>query len=249
MRTIKTNTRILSILTFLLGITFLFEGCKEKKPSNAENEWINLFDGKTIDGWRVYNGDKISKKWAVIDGNLTFDTKLKLEDEFSGGGDIIYYKEEFGNFELYVEWKLPKGGNSGILYHVKEGYNSPFDVSPEYQLLDDDGWEEINNAKLEEWQKAGADYAMYSPDNEKKKLNPAGEWNSSKIVYTEKKVEHWLNGELILSFVPYSEDWYQRKNSGKWKDYPNYKKFKKGYIALQDHDSPIWFKTIKLKPL
>jgi hypothetical protein len=90
---------------------------------------------------------------------------------------------------------------------------------------------------------------MYIPDNKKKKLNPAGEWNSSKIVYTEKKVEHWLNGELILSFVPYSEDWYQRKNSGKWKDYPNYKKFKKGYIALQDHDSPIWFKTIKLRPL
>ena len=150
---------------------------------------------------------------------------------------------------MFVEWKLPKGGNSGILYHVKEGYNSPFDVSPEYQLLDDDGWEEINNAKLEQWQKAGADYAMYTPDDNKKKLNPAGEWNSSKIVYTEKKVEHWLNGELILSFVPQSEDWYQRKNSGKWKDYPNYTKFKRGYIALQDHDSPIWFKTIKLRPL
>ena len=150
---------------------------------------------------------------------------------------------------MFVEWKLPKGGNSGILYHVKEGYNSPFDVSPEYQLLDDDGWEEINNAKLEQWQKAGADYAMYTPDDNKKKLNPAGEWNSSKIVYTEKKVEHWLNGELILSFVPQSKDWYQRKNSGKWKDYPDYAKFKRGYIALQDHDSPIWFKTIKLRPL
>ena len=152
-------------------------------------------------------------------------------------------------FELYVEWKLPKGGNSGILYHVKEGYKTPFDVAPEYQLLDDNGWEEINNAKLEEWQKAGADYAMYTADENKKRLNPAGEWNSSKIVYTGERVEHWLNGELILSFVPYSEDWYQRKNSGKWKDYPDYKKFKKGYIALQDHDSPIWFKTIKLRPL
>ena len=249
MRKIKINTRILSIFTLIFGIAFLFESCKEKKSLNPENEWINLFDGKTTDGWRVYNGEEIPKKWTVVDGNLTFDTELKLEDDFSGGGDIIYFKEEFENFELFVEWKLPKGGNSGILYHVKEGYNSPFDVSPEYQLLDDDGWEEINNAKLEQWQKAGADYAMYTPDDNKKKLNPAGEWNSSKIVYTEKKVEHWLNGELILSFVPQSEDWYQRKNSGKWKDYPNYAKFKRGYIALQDHDSPIWFKTIKLRPL
>ena len=249
MRKIEINTRILSILTLIFGIAFLFESCKEKKSLNPENEWINLFDGKTTDGWRVYNGEEIPKKWTVVDGNLTFDTELKLEDDFSGGGDIIYFKEEFENFELFVEWKLPKGGNSGILYHVKEGYNSPFDVSPEYQLLDDDGWEEINNAKLEQWQKAGADYAMYTPDDNKKKLNPAGEWNSSKIVYTEKKVEHWLNGELILSFVPQSEDWYQRKNSGKWKDYPDYAKFKRGYIALQDHDSPIWFKTIKLRPL
>ena len=249
MEKIEINTRILSILTLIFGIAFLFESCKEKKSLNPENEWINLFDGKTTDGWRVYNGEEIPKKWTVVDGNLTFDTELKLEDDFSGGGDIIYFKEEFENFELFVEWKLPKGGNSGILYHVKEGYNSPFDVSPEYQLLDDDGWEEINNAKLEQWQKAGADYAMYTPDDNKKKLNPAGEWNSSKIVYTEKKVEHWLNGELILSFVPQSEDWYQRKNSGKWKDYPNYAKFKRGYIALQDHDSPIWFKTIKLRPL
>ena len=102
---------------------------------------------------------------------------------------------------MFVEWKLPKGGNSGILYHVKEGYNSPFDVSPEYQLLDDDGWEEINNAKLEQWQKAGADYAMYTPDDNKKKLNPAGEWNSSKIVYTEKKVEQLYHNHLIKNFV------------------------------------------------
>ena len=65
---------------------------------------------------------KFQKNGLLLMGNLTLSTKLKLEDEFSGGGDIIYYKEEFENFELYVEWKLPKGGNSGILYHVKEGF-------------------------------------------------------------------------------------------------------------------------------
>ena len=70
-----------------------------------------------------------------------------------GGGDIIYYLEEFENFHLYLEWKLPEGGNSGVFYHLKEGFNTPYEVGPEYQLLDDDGWEKINNATLENLKK------------------------------------------------------------------------------------------------
>ena len=214
-----------------------------------ESEWIELFDGKSTDGWRAYNGEEIPKKWAAVDGELTFDTDLKLEEEWIGGGDIIYYKEEFEYFELYLEWKLPKGGNSGVFYNVQEGFQAPYAISPEYQLLDDIGWEEINNAKLEEWQKAGANYAMHEADLSKKQLNPAGEWNSSKILYTAKKVQHWLNGELLLEFEPYSKEWFLKRNSGKWDDYPDYGKFRKGYIALQDHDSPIWFRNIKIRKL
>ena len=214
-----------------------------------ESEWIELFDGKSTDGWRAYNGEEIPKKWAAVDGELTFDTDLKLEEEWIGGGDIIYYKEEFEYFELYLEWKLPKGGNSGVFYNVQEGFQAPYAISPEYQLLDDLGWEEINNAKLEEWQKAGANYAMHEADLSKKQLNPAGQWNSSKILYTEKKVQHWLNGELLLEFEPYSKEWYLKRDSGKWDDFPEYGKFKKGYIALQDHDSPIWFRSIKIRKL
>ena len=224
---------------------FLFIGCN----TNNNQDWIYLFDGKSTDGWRAYNGDTIPEKWAVIDGNLTFNTKLKLEEDWKGGGDIIYYKEQFESFELYLEWKLPKGGNSGVFYNVQEGYEAPYAVSPEYQLLDDNGWEELNNATLESWQKAGADYAMYEPDLSKKKLNPAGQWNNSRIVYTPEKAQYFLNGELLLEFVPFSEDWYERRNSGKWDNFPDYGKYKKGYIALQDHDTPIWFKNIKIKKL
>jgi len=224
---------------------FLFIECN----TNNNQDWIYLFDGKSTDGWRAYNGETIPEKWAVIDGNLTFNTELKLEEDWKGGGDIIYYKEQFESFELYLEWKLPKGGNSGVFYNVQEGYEAPYAVSPEYQLLDDNGWEELNNATLESWQKAGADYAMYEPDLSKKKLNPAGQWNNSRIVYTPEKAQYFLNGELLLEFVPFSEDWYERRNSGKWDNFPDYGKYKKGYIALQDHDTPIWFKNIKIKKL
>ena len=173
---------------------FLFIGCN----TNNNQEWIYLFDGKSTDGWRAYNGETMPEKWAVIDGNLTFNTELKLEEEWKGGGDIIYHKEQFESFELYLEWKLPKGGNSGVFYNVQEGYEAPYAVSPEYQLLDDNGWEELNNAKLESWQKAGADYAMYEPDLSKKKLNPAGQWNNSRIIYAKSGYFAELNDQNFL---------------------------------------------------
>ena len=234
--------RIINIIKFFIIIIFI--GCNSSKDS----EWIYMFDGKTTDGWRGYNNETMPKKWEVINGELTFNTELKLEKDWDGGNDIIYYKEQFENFELYLEWKLPKGGNSGDFYHVQEGYNAPHNISPEYQILDDDGWEEINNAKLKNWQKAGANYGMHEP-NISKKLNPSGQWNSSRIIHDNNKVEHWLNGKIILSFFKDSDDWNKKRNSETFRDKTDYGKFKKGYIALQDHDTPIWFRNIRIKKL
>ena len=234
--------RIINIIKFFIIIIFI--GCNLSKDS----EWIYMFDGKTTDGWRGYNNETLPKKWEVINGELTFNTELKLEKDWDGGNDIIYYKEQFENFELYLEWKLPKGGNSGVFYHVQEGYNAPHNISPEYQILDDDGWEEINNAKLKNWQKAGANYGMHEP-NISKKLNPSGQWNSSRIIHYNNKVEHWLNGKIILSFFKDSDDWNKKRNSEIYRDKTDYGKFKKGYIALQDHDTPIWFRNIRIKKL
>ena len=234
--------RMINIIKFFIIIIFI--GCNSSKDS----EWIYMFDGKTTDGWRGYNKETLPKKWEVINGELTFNTELKLEKDWDGGNDIIYYKEQFENFELYLEWKLPKGGNSGVFYHVQEGYNAPHNISPEYQILDDDGWEEINNAKLKNWQKAGANYGMHEP-NISKKLNPSGQWNSSRIIHDNNKVEHWLNGKIILSFFKDSDDWNKKRNSETFRDKTDYGKFKKGYIALQDHDTPIWFRNIRIKKL
>jgi len=235
-------------LALLITLILIITSCKNKTKSEPD-EWIHLFDGTTTEGWRAYNGESLPAQWVIEDGALTFDSEKKLESEKEGGKDIIYSKEEFDNFELYLEWKLPAGGNSGVFYHLKEGFDSPPEISPEYQLLDDLGWEEINNATLQEWQKTAADYAMYVPDNNVKITKPAGEWNTTRIIFTDALVEHWLNGKKVLSFVPWSDDWNERKNKGKWKDYPNYGTSKTGFIGLQDHDSPLWFKNIKIKKL
>lgn len=261
----KGKLIILSLLITVFGCSKTQKpgsGSEKKTQSQVSDEWINLLEGQQLDGWRAYNGDRLPPGWVVKDGVLSFDTKLGMEQDYTGGTDIIYGKEEFDNFELYLEWKLPEGGNSGIFYHLKEGYDSPAGVCPEYQLIDDVNYARIhdltdyntslgyeNPSQLHPLQKTASDYAMYAADESKKLLNPVGEWNFTKILFTSEKVEYWLNGEMLVSFVPWSDDWNERKNSGKWKDYPEYGTFKTGYIGLQDHSSPIWFRNIKIKKL
>lgn len=244
---------------------------KEKQVENTASDqvetsdWTYLFDGTTTNGWRAYNGETLPPGWIAKDSVLTFDTELGLEQDYTGGQDIIYSLEEFDNFELYLEWKIPAGGNSGIFYHLKEGIPEagPPDISPEYQLIDDENYAKIHDlssyntsmgvtgdvSALQDWQKTGSDYAMYPADDTEKILYPTGEWNSSRIVFTPEKAEYWLNGIKVVSFVPWSEDWEARKDAGKWKDADLYGSFKKGYIGLQDHSSPIWFRNIKIRKL
>lgn len=259
-------------LKTLLLLLILTIACKTYKktenpetPSTVETkeEWIVLFDGTSTDGWRAYNGEVLPPGWVAKNGELTFDTALGLEQDYKGGKDIIYGAEEFENFELHVEWKLPEGGNSGIFYHLKEGYDSPPQVSPEYQLIDDENYARIHDLtayntslgytekpeELKPLQQTASDYAMHPADPKDKVLHPVGEWNSTKIVFTPEKVEHWLNGKMVVSFVPWSKEWYEKKNSDKWKNSEDYGKFKTGYIGFQDHSSPIWFRNIKIKKL
>ena len=235
------------ILTLVL---ISFWSCADT-PKKVSNEWITLFDGSSLNGWRAYNGDRMPPGWKIINSVLSFTTDQILEEDYDykGSRDIIYGLEEFDNFELYIEWNIPEGGNSGIFYHLKEGYDGPPVVSPEYQLIDDEKYAEIHDYDLQDWQMTAADYAMYVPDPSQKVLYPAGQWNSSRIVFTPENVEHWLNGKKVLSFVPWSEDWYKRINSGKWNDAPDYGKYRTGYIGLQDHGSNLSFKNIKIKKL
>jgi len=234
-----------------------------QQDKEGEYTWITLFDGTSTTGWRAYNGEILPPQWVIKDKTLTFDSEIKeLDVEHQGGKDIIYAAEEFDNFELYLEWKIPPGGNSGVFYHVKEGYDGPPLVAPEYQLIDDENYAKMhdltaynksvgfeNPQDLHPLQQTAADYAMTPADTAQKVLHPAGEWNTTRILFTSETVEHWLNGKKVLSFVPWSEEWHAKKNSGKWEGAPDYGKFKTGYIGLQDHDSPLWFRNIKIKKL
>lgn len=204
--------------------------------------WVSLFDGKSLKGWHGYdkNGAPV-KNWAIEDGALVCLGAAKD----AHGGDIVSDKQ-YANFEITWEWKLDKGSNSGVMYHVVESskHKAPYETGPEYQMIDDINFPE----KLEDWQKSGADYAM-NVANSKKKLKPVGEWNTSKIIFNKGHVEHWLNGAKIVEFQAWTPEWTKKKTTGKWKDYPDYGSAKTGFIALQDHGNKAYYKNIKIRTL
>ena len=212
-------------------------------PEEQAEGWILLFDGQSMQGWRAFNGDTTPANWIIEEGAMKGLGATGGEDF---GGDVVYGGQEFEEFELKFSWKISPGGNSGVFYHVVEGpaYKAPYYTGPEYQVIDQLGFAQ----PLEKWQSLAGDYAMYEPDYEGV-VKPAGEWNESKIVFSEAGSSYWLNGKQTVAFVPYSEDWKTRRNSGKWNDFPDYKIARKGLIALQDHGDPVWYKNIKIRPL
>jgi hypothetical protein len=242
------NTGIFLLVIFLLSCKGMYADKTAAKDtvSNViplEEMEVILFDGKSLSGWHGYNktpGADI-KNWTIIDSSLVCLGAAKD----AHGGDIVTDKD-YENFELSWDWKVDKGSNSGVMYHVVEGpkYVAPYETGPEYQIIDDVGFP----GKLEDWQEAGADYAMH-PANSKKKLKPVGEWNSSKIVCNKGHIEHWLNGEKIVEFNTADPEWKKKKEKGKWKDYPDYAKAKTGKIALQDHGNRAYYRNIIIKEL
>jgi len=212
-----------------------------EQPSAATAEWKDVFDGKTLAGWHGFNKTGAVTNWKVEDGALVCLGAAKD----AHGGDLVS-DSSYANFELTWDWKVDKGSNSGVMYHVVEDakYKAPYETGPEYQIIDDIGFPD----KLEDWQKSGADYAM-TVANDKKKLKPVGEWNSSKIVFNNGHVEHWLNGEKIVEFEAWTDEWNKKRTEGKWKDYPDYGKAKTGKLALQDHGNKAYYKNIRIRVL
>jgi hypothetical protein len=200
--------------------------------------WRLLFDGRTMNGWHAYRGNKdIPSVWKVVDGAVVCSPKNGRRP-----GDIVT-DDRFGNFQLHFEWKVSIGANSGVMYKVSESEEEPWMTGPEYQILDNKKHGDGRNPKTS----AASVYALYAPNGDFTK--PVGEWNASSIIVDGGHAEHWLNGHKVLAYELGSSDWSQRVAASKFKGLPKFGKEHRGHIDLQFHGDEVWYRNIRIKPL
>ena len=250
----KKNTMLAAGIILLYCLSVI--ACNS--PATVDNQlikkeikdgWQLLFDGKTMTGWRrIYTNSPPKSGWHVADGCLIVE-KEKSE-ESTNGGDLITVKE-YGNFDLTFDFKLTPGANSGIKYFVIESLGNPnsgYGYGPEYQIIDDQAHPVFETGQIPVGCKLAGLYELIeAPDT--KKVNPVGEWNTGRIVSKDHHVEHWLNGELVVSYVLGSEEFKALVLQSKFRNIKGYGEVARGHILIQDHGDKVSYKNIKIKEL
>jgi hypothetical protein len=207
--------------------------------SEISDGWKLLFDGTTTNGWHVYNRKTDGSAWKAGDGTLYFDPTVK-----DAGGDLTSEKE-YQNFDLKLDWKLEPNGNSGLIFQAVEDpkYKWPFETGPEMQILDNVGHPD---AKIVKHRSADLyDLITSTPET----VKPAGEWNSIELIADKGTLTFFQNGVKVLTTKQWDDNWTSMIANSKFKKMPDFGKFQKGHIALQDHGNKVWFKNIKIKEL
>jgi hypothetical protein len=218
--------------------------------AQPQEEWITLFDGTSFNGWRGYNRTDMPTAWTIEDGAIKINGSGMGEAGAKDGGDIIYDRK-FKDFELTFEWKVSPGGNSGVFYLAQEIPGKPiYESAPEYQILDNERHPDAKLGKNGNRKSASLyDLVPANPQNAK----PAGEWNTGGIMVYQGTVVHSQNGENVVEYHLWTDDWKKMVADSKFKDWPEFLNAggenHEGYIGLQDHGNDVWFRNIKIRIL
>tara|TARA_R110000850_G_scaffold9196_19_gene34022 strand:+ start:41 stop:733 length:693 start_codon:yes stop_codon:yes gene_type:complete len=224
---------------FLAGavlMTMTLTGSTHITTAADEEGWVDLFDGKTLKGWRGYKIEDVPPGWSVADGVLT-------SQPTKGTTDLVT-REQYADFELVVEWKIEAGGNSGILYRASEDQKAIWHSAVEIQILDND----IYHGKpigLEH--AAGAVYALWPAKPES--FREHGAWNETRIIAKGKNIQVLLNDVEIAAFEIGGAEWNERIAASKFSKFPGMGELPTGHIALQTHGSETSFRSVRLRPL
>ena len=227
--------------------------------------YIVIFDGTSLNGWRGYGKDNVPARWTIEDGCLKFTGTGAGESQSGDGGDIIFAKK-FKNFEMKFDWKISKGGNSGVFFLAQEvttkkedgtvQYEPIYISSPEYQVLDNANHPDAKLGKDNNRQSASLyDMIPAVPQNQK----PFGEWNSGSIMVYQGTVVHGQNGENVVEYHLWTPQWTELLQASKFSQEkwplafellnnlggPNHE----GYIGFQDHGNDVWYRNIRVKIL
>lgn len=208
--------------------------------SEAKNGWKLLFDGKSFYGWHSYNGNSgVNARWKIDDDAIAINTGSTEK------GDLVS-NEEFENYHLTLDWKISANGNSGIIIDAQDDpskYEWVWVTGPEIQVLDNNGHPDAKIYK----HRASDLYDLIASSSEP--VKPAGEWNHVDIIHNRGSLEIKLNGVTTVKTTMWDDNWRKLIAGSKFKDMPDFGKFKSGHIALQDHGNAVWFRNIKIRKL
>ncbi len=249
------------VLAAIFGV--IIGGCHMKQPKIEDNRltqaekdlgWELLFDGMSFSGWRGLGRDTVQTDfWKVEDGTIhkinNKKVPLPADGKAINGGDLMTIKT-YDNFELSFDWKIMKGGNSGIKFNVSEEmskqYGSGFNaLGFEYQILDDES--ELYKGILNPSQFTAALYEMVAPQNVR--LNPLEQYNSGRIVLNGNHGEHWLNGVKVVEYEFGTAKFDSLFQLSKYHKYPDFDKKRKGHLVITNHSDESWYKNIKIRNL
>lgn len=223
-----------------------------------DGDYYILFDGSSLDGWRGYGQDAVPASWENDGECIHLKGSGTGEAQAEGGGDLMF-AHKFTNFTLELEYKISKGGNSGIFYLAQEAKNAEGDYLPiwqscsEYQVLDNENHVDAQLGVDGNRQSASLyDMVPAKPQNAK----PFGEWNSVKIVVFKGTVIHYQNDEKVLEYHLWTQKWQEMLDASKFckgGEFPYaygmmIEEGKNGgYFALQDHGDDVWYRNVRIK--
>lgn len=252
---------IMKKIILFIGVTLFFMQCDQKPKSTESQEetatvtsevddgWQTLFDGKTKNGWHIYNNKSEGTAWEIEDGSLHLNPKEIIVTPVPGAGDLtqavgggdIATDEEYDNFHLKLEWKVGNPSNSGIMMFVQEvpEHDYPWQTGPEIQLMHQRECDEEKNC-------VGDLYSLVAGPRD---LVINEGWNNLEVISVDNTLEVIMNGRQLYKTNLWDDAWRANIASTKFTYWPDFGTYNKGKIVLQDHGHEVWFRDIKIKRL
>lgn len=215
----------------------------EKQTPELQEGWTYLFDGKNLDAWRTYMKDGITGEWEIDEGALVY----RPHPDSAHGMNNLITRKKYKSFELALEWKIEKDGNSGVFYGILEDekYVVPYMTAPEVQLRDYSSDPDFND----NLQMSGAIFGIIGPEEDA--ARPAGEWNE--LFVSVDRANNLgrvvLNGKELFNYPVRGEQWQKLVEASKFKGWEGFSATEVGHIGLQDHAHEVWFRNIRIKEL
>ncbi|MCA9061287.1 MAG: DUF1080 domain-containing protein [Planctomycetaceae bacterium] len=219
---------------FLLAIPVLASLVLSASAVQAQ-PYQNLLQDKSLALWMKQDGGDVESGWE-----FTPDGLLHL----AGKGGNLLTREEFGDFDLWFEWKIAEKGNNGIKYRVKQYGNQWLGL--EYQIQHDEAFPKMANKH-----QTASLYDIFEPSQPifERRYLPLEEFSTSRIIVQNGRIRHWMNGKLIIDEQVGTERWKNAVANSKFKNHEAFGENHNGRLMLTDHGTEVWYRNVFIRSL